>query len=165
MAGIYTREEIDNLLKGYVYNGSYNKSTGNPQIGLKYNGENKKVTAVVDGEKISLNPDIYIVSEYHSGKNWYRLWSNGWCEQGGEFSTIFNVTSYIEDVTLLHPFKDANYTVFIQETNPNGYGPYSPPYCGYRIIFTNETKTMIKFRVLVCNHFVSYYWRAEGFYE
>ena len=43
------------------------------------------------------------------GKQWYRLWSDGWLEQGGTQSGngVYGVTT----VTFLKPFKDTSYVV------------------------------------------------------
>lgn len=34
----------------------------------------------------------YVVETYHNGNNWYRIWSDGWCEQGGDL--VLNQSSY-----------------------------------------------------------------------
>ncbi len=39
--------------------------------------------------------------------NWYRLYSDGWCEQGGNSQTIPDVWT----ITFLVPFKDTNYNI------------------------------------------------------
>lgn len=44
----------------------------------------------------------YIVETYSNGTDWYRVWSDGWCEQGGfKTSTGF--------ITFLVPFTDNNF--------------------------------------------------------
>ena len=49
----------------------------------------------------------YITETYKNGDSWYRVYSDGWCEQGGLVTTVAtNVT-----VTFLNPFADANYSV------------------------------------------------------
>lgn len=52
------------------------------------------------------NCDV-IVQTYKSGKNWYRIWSDGWIEQGG----YSKVSSNGQVLTFLKPFSDVNYTV------------------------------------------------------
>ena len=45
-----------------------------------------------------------VVTTYRSGTSWYRVWSDGWLEQGG----IINAG---RTVTFLKPFPDTNYTL------------------------------------------------------
>lgn len=47
----------------------------------------------------------YVTETYVNGASWYRVYSDGWCEQGGYAS--MNVTS----ITFLKPFVDTNYTL------------------------------------------------------
>ncbi len=50
----------------------------------------------------------YIIETYSGGSSWYRLYSDGWCEQGGFFGASY--TSYTEKTfTFLKPFKDTDY--------------------------------------------------------
>jgi hypothetical protein len=46
----------------------------------------------------------YIMETWHSGTEWGRIWSDGWCEQGG---FVQPATA----VTLREPYPDANYSV------------------------------------------------------
>lgn len=47
-----------------------------------------------------------VVENYVNDTSWYRVWSDGWCEQGGR--TLFSTTA-TETVMLLKEMKDANY--------------------------------------------------------
>lgn len=49
-----------------------------------------------------------IIESYINGSSWYRIWSDGWCEQGGK---VTNVGATIQTITFLKPFKDANYYI------------------------------------------------------
>ena len=51
-----------------------------------------------------------VVRTYHSGTSWYRIYSDGWCEQGGTRPPIAKDTS--GTVNLLVEFADTNYQVF-----------------------------------------------------
>ncbi len=47
----------------------------------------------------------YITETYSNGKSWYRVYSDGWCEQGGQIANgSSNVTA-----ALLKPYVDTNY--------------------------------------------------------
>jgi len=51
-----------------------------------------------------------IIETYSSGTNWYRVWSDGWCEQGGANKT--NIASNADiTITFLKAFKDINYNI------------------------------------------------------
>lgn len=69
--------------------------------------ESKGVLSLLDTNTFNLVP--HIVETFISGTSWYRLYSDGWCEQGG-------ITGIIADygtttVTLLKPFVNINYTI------------------------------------------------------
>lgn len=61
-----------------------------------------------------------VVETYRNGSSWYRVWSDGWCEQGGRISTQSTVPY---TVNLLKEYADTNYSVFTQScqtsTNDN----------------------------------------------
>ena len=48
-----------------------------------------------------------VTETYVNGTNWYRIWSDGWCEQGGVISAAQNGTT----INFLKPFINANYVV------------------------------------------------------
>lgn len=50
-----------------------------------------------------------VIDTYVNGTSWYRIWSDGWKEQGGVVLTGNSATPVT--VTLLTPFSDANYTL------------------------------------------------------
>ena len=56
-----------------------------------------------------------IVSKYKSGKTWYRVWSDGWIEQGGEAASGSSVT-----VTFPKAFAEMNYDVQATSIGTNG---------------------------------------------
>lgn len=54
----------------------------------------------------SLTECHVVVETYKNGASWYRVWSDGWCEQGGNGTLVSGVYT----VTFLKPFVDTNYT-------------------------------------------------------
>lgn len=56
----------------------------------------------------------YVTETYVNGTSWYRVWSDGWCEQGGSIAAATNGTVY-----LLKPFVDTTYKVFMSTTSQN----------------------------------------------
>ncbi len=68
-------------------------------------------------EEISnkLNSMKYVVETGQSedGNQWYRIWSDGWIEQGGNFGgQVGGWTN--TSITYLKSFKDLNYSLFLQ---------------------------------------------------
>ena len=63
----------------------------------------------------------YITESYVNGTSWYRVWSDGFKEQGGRvsFGAYTNNTSV--NVTLLKPFSNANYTATLQMRDGGSY--------------------------------------------
>lgn len=59
----------------------------------------------------------YIVETYHNGTEWYRVWSDGWIEQGGWFYKDRDVA---KQITFLKPFANTDYTIAITTTWDNG---------------------------------------------
>ena len=53
-----------------------------------------------------------ILASYTSGTSWYKKYSNGWVEQGGTFTSLYN-----QAVTLIVPMKDTNYTILTSKTS------------------------------------------------
>ena len=53
----------------------------------------------------------YVVETYHNGTEWYRIYSDGWCEQG-----FYDTTNADHVVTLLTPMADKNYVVSIGQS-------------------------------------------------
>jgi hypothetical protein len=59
----------------------------------------------------------YITKTWSSGTEWYRVWSNGWIEQGGSVPSI--PSGNYKDFVLPTTFKNTNYTLVI--TNNSSY--------------------------------------------
>lgn len=99
----------------------------------------------------------YVVESYVNGKSWYRIWSDGFCEQGGQFRSVAGANQVL---TFLKPFKDTNYTVFgtNQQTVDAGI-------CG--IAFTAFTNSQCRYCTGYNGTFYSedFYWFATGYIE
>lgn len=70
-----------------------------------------------------------VVQTYVNGTNWYRIWSDGWIEQGGRVSISQDTQT---TVTLLKTFSNTNYTVLISAcrsgTQTGGDGNFTVEY-------------------------------------
>lgn len=107
-----------NEIEDYLQHGvelKYGKST----IKLENNKvtiTDHKDTIVMDNGNINITGNVnivqntidknsltaYVIETYHSGTEWYRVWSDGWCEQGGRITGT--------NVVFLKPFIDTNYS-------------------------------------------------------
>ena len=66
-----------------------------------------------------------ILSEsYVNGTSWYRVYSDGWCEQGGK---PIGTNSSMVNVQLLKPYKDTNYTILNGFANTSGTANRNDP--------------------------------------
>lgn len=61
-----------------------------------------------------------LTESYKNGTSWYRVYSDGWCEQGGQVTgEAFNSTTI--NVTFLKPFVDTTYCVLATRINGENY--------------------------------------------
>lgn len=91
-------------------------ATGNGSL-YYYVGETVQNANLIDagriGEILPTKLDAskvkaYIVETYQNGTSWYRIWSDGWCEQGGQ-TAAKGAASTVTTVNFLKPFANANY--------------------------------------------------------
>lgn len=105
---------------------------------------------------ISSTRPAVIVESYINGTSWYRVWSDGFCEQGGE---IVGVTDYT--VSFLKQFANTNYLITI------GCYDYSSPDDGNYCIVQWRDKTTAGVRFQATWHGALYAttidWRACGY--
>lgn len=85
-----------NIINVFPSEASYESNKGNL-------GENE--ISLVSGVGV-------ILASYTSGTSWYKKYSNGWVEQGGTFTSLYN-----QAVTLIVPMKDTNYTILTSKTS------------------------------------------------
>ena len=97
----------------------------------------------------------HIVETYVNGTSWYRVYSDGWCEQGGYVGTGPAPTT----VTLLKQMADTNYKASVQQANNGGGNPQH--YSSVVIGITTTTITVNQFS----NYFFPYFWEVKGYIE
>ena len=79
----------------------------------------------------------YVTETYQNGTSWYRVWSDGWKEQGGKTShiTVAQNQNGGLQINFLKPFKDTNYTPTMSVVNGgDGYASLQP-----NVINTTQT--------------------------
>lgn len=71
-----------------------------------------------------------LIESYVNGTSWYRVYSDGWCEQGGYVTGASNFT-----VTFLKPFVNTNYNVtwtrWASGSSPYGYNNKATTSCNF----------------------------------
>ena len=123
------------------------------QIATDLNGK-------MDKDGVNATASVCIESYHDENGNWYRVYSDGWCEQGGT-SSFSAVSEKQIDVAFLKEFSDTNYVVsptIITNTNSNIYtfiGIYGKATTTARIVINvyNNSATQI----VGCN------WEAKGY--
>lgn len=93
-----------------------------------------------------------VVSADVNGTSWYRVWSDGWIEQGGMVSYAGNIVSVT--TTFLKPFSNANYTI----TTSDHWGTYNGTYSHSPI----TAKSSTYFTTVTMDNFYTN-WQACGY--
>ena len=79
------------------------------------------LTSKADKSELTPLKTSYIIETYRNGTSWYRVWSDGWKEQGG-----LSESGDGRVVTLLKSFQDTNYTILLTAQNSGSLGLYTP---------------------------------------
>ena len=139
-------------------------------------GDNVTITDTTNGIQISTSDKLeeqlankldrsavkaYVTETYVNGTSWYRVWSDGWCEQGGHY-THNNVEGTIT-TTFIKPFINTNYNLQITKE----LGSVSASVTDYQFIssYVASSKTTSRFqvRMTTANILNGYDWQASGY--
>lgn len=118
--------------------------------------ESKSVLSLLDTSTFNLVP--HIVGTYKNGDAWYRLWSDGWCEQG---NSIINGPDAVTTATFLIPFTHIPTILYSRNWRPGG----DPGATGAdrRMVTTTEISTT-SFKTWANGwSSMDVYWTAEGY--
>lgn len=106
------------------------------------------------------NSNTPVVTEsYYNNGSWYRVYSDGWCEQGGELLNGSYNTPV--SVTFLKPFSDAHYTITGMASSE--YTSYPDAFVGWYWGTKTATSVSLWARVVANAYPVSYTWQACGY--
>ena len=83
-----------------------------------------------------------VTSEWHSGANWYRVFSDGWIEQGGEIVKSSSGSENIT-VTMNKAFSNTNYTLVFSFVDGTYTGTATPSYYMAQKISSSTFKTTV----------------------
>ncbi len=89
----------------------------------------------------TLDSAIYIKEAYRSGTNWYRYYTDGWCEQGG----CVNVggSNAKKEVTLFKELSDTNACIYVTSTNAYFNGNWDIGVVAGKILNTTTIQLMV----------------------
>ena len=117
----------------YFYVGNFTNSAIEQTAGITTAALNNKMDndlgnsgPISDTFKARLNTSgiRYVKETYKSGTNWYRIWSDGWIEQGGQFAGSTTINASTTTVTFIKPF--SSYVAiaggFTKSSNSATYG-------------------------------------------
>lgn len=151
-SGIEATLDTDDMYL-YFYVGNFSQSAIEQTAGLNSELFNGKVD--LDGSNATFP---HIVETYRNGTEWYRLWSDGWCEQGGR---VYNNANTSNTISLLHPYADTDYTVII---NHGVSGAYTNTVSGRHADEPyNFTTTSFQVDTFKSNGVNTIQWRAFGY--
>ena len=96
----------------------------------------------INNRLINLENSKRIIETWNEGTEWYRIWSDGWIEQGGTTGLITSGDSYnSKTITFKKSFTNTNYTFTScanKYSTENGLGIAYPPF-----IFTKNNTSII----------------------
>ena len=96
----------------------------------------------INNRLINLENSKRIIETWNEGTEWYRVWSDGWIEQGGTTGLITSGNSYnSKTITFKKSFTNTNYTFTScanKYSTENGLGTAYPPF-----IFTKNNTSII----------------------
>jgi hypothetical protein len=108
-------------------------------------------------DKDLLNTDTdrgVLVESYVNGTSWYRVYYDGWCEQGGITAATYDPQDYT--ISLLKPFANANYNITSQLINWDSDSAIT--FSRWRV----WDITASSFKILASNYWPKY-WTASGY--
>ena len=130
----------------YFYVGQFTQSATEQTAGLNAELFNQKV------DKSDMVEVQCVVETYSNGTDWYRIYSDGWCEQGGKVT--LSASTYT-DINLLKPYIDTDYSCF-QSHNYAGTGGQAESY----ILPIDESSLRVGNS---CGNSQTFCWKAEGY--
>ena len=118
------------------------------------------LSVTIDNEIKSLSK-AYITETYQNGTSWYRVYSDGWCEQGGYYTHNNKETEVT--IELLKTFANTNYN--LQITKEAGTSPSSGAYYSFMSSYVASSKTTTQFKIKMTtnNRLNGCDWQASGY--
>lgn len=127
---------LTNQFATVATSGSYNDLSGKPTLA--------KVATSGSYNDLSNKPNIpesqqgYITQTWRSGNNWYRVYSDGWIEQGGYYTNSSNMT---RTLTLNKSFTTTTYSITKNSHSAVNYNMQFR-WCNFYSLKTNQAVTV-----------------------
>ena len=116
--------------------------------------DNSTEATIIDSNNISeyipQSGGITVKDTFVDGTSWYRVWSDGWCEQGG----VLGSTPSSTNVNLLKNYKDTNYGISLTSNSTSDSST---------VAFTARFKTVSSFQIGTSSTATGCYWEAKGY--
>lgn len=155
----YGYVDISTLKLNAIYQYIVIANIANTQVEVDINEVFSDLNGKVD--RTDLSEVQCIVETYHNGTSWYRVYSDGWCEQGGKISIASHQYGYTE-VALLKTMIDTNYTITIGGVNATENGNYTFGVGNNSNITTSSFRIWDE-RTTGSNHSNYCYWMVAGY--
>lgn len=141
---------------------SFYQATGNGTL-YYYVGDTVQDPALINASGVldyfsKLTTVHCVVDTFKSGSSWYRVYDDGWVEQGGIQSNMDSSGIGQRTISLLKPFADTNYSVQVSWSNPATQSP-ATVWTGLRsravgsFVINKDTSTYV----------TEYTWQACGY--
>lgn len=132
----------------YFYVGEYTQTAVEQTAGLNAELFNEKMDRDLSNRATNIH---FIIETYQNGTSWYRVYDDGWCEQGGY--RIYPTSN----ITFLKPFKDTNFAVI---TQPTGKHIITGAVATFQ---ANYNYTTTDFQTIANVNITSFVWLAVGY--
>lgn len=110
--------------------------------------------------KLSSN-NRYLIDSYHMGTEWYDIYSDGWCEQGGYYANTAT-SAGIATINLHKEFLDADYYLARLDNKGTLTNNSATQYIAN---FTETTTTTASFRMDTSSYLWGFKWIAKGYID
>lgn len=116
------------------------------------------VNGKADKDLINVSSNVSVcVESWHEGTEWYRVYSDGWCEQGGfKYASGYGTAT---DIILLKSYNNTNYFAMVcQSLNVN-----EDWNSNLNVIETSKATSLFSVRTSSANKGNAFYWEAKGY--
>lgn len=112
----------------------------------------------MDRDGVNATASVCIESWHDNNGNWYRVYSDGWCEQGGYFSPSSSSSDWVihPSINFLKPFVNTNWHIVsfpLSNNSNNGVGVY----------LYGKTTDNFTLRTFNASNQTTMYWEAKGY--
>ena len=106
-----------------------------------------------------LSEVVCVVETWRSGTEWYRIWSDGWCEQGGYYTNTLSSAGNVT-VNFYKEFTDTNYS--LQRTDDKGTFTNNQN-TQYMANYVSKAISSAVFRMDTTSYLRGFNWEAKGY--